>query len=182
MSVKHSLLALLSDAPATASALQQAFADYMQGLWPLNIGQVSQTLARLHRDGLIEDAGTTTGPTGRKAELYSITQAGREELAQWWNSATHRPANDRDELVMKVAIAAIRCEVDVIEILDAQRFAALRSLRELTAATRDLPQTRCAEGLAAERRIFELEGQLRWLDRVEALSSPQPPHPASKEA
>ena len=51
MSIKHSLLALLADGPRSASQLQQQFSDRTQAVWPLNIGQVTQTLARLERDG-----------------------------------------------------------------------------------------------------------------------------------
>ncbi|WP_293768579.1 PadR family transcriptional regulator [uncultured Corynebacterium sp.] len=171
MSIKHTLLAELTRGPATASALQHSFAVAMDELWPLNIGQVAQTLTRLERDGLVERSGTTTGPTGRKAELYAITSAGRAELDSWWTTAIARPANDRDELVMKVALAAQRPDVNLLTVLDNQRFATLQAVRELTAVARTLPHTRSAQRLAAEHQIFTLEAQLRWLDRVEALSA-----------
>ncbi len=119
MSTKHSVLALLSDGPATASHIKQRFADSFDELWPLNMGQVAQTLSRLERDGLIANAGELTGPTGRRATSYAITDAGREELEAWWTSPAHKPAIERDELVLKVTLAAQRSDVDVITVLDA---------------------------------------------------------------
>ena len=82
MSVKHSVLALLSEEPATASHIKTRFADSFDGLWPLNMGQVAQTLSRLERDGLIATDGELTGPTGRRATSYAITDAGRTELTR----------------------------------------------------------------------------------------------------
>ncbi|PZO99179.1 MAG: PadR family transcriptional regulator [Corynebacterium urealyticum] len=172
MSTKHSVLALLSDGPATASHIKQRFADSFDELWPLNMGQVAQTLSRLERDGLIANAGELTGPTGRRATSYAITDAGREELEAWWTSPAHKPAIERDELVLKVTLAAQRSDVDVIAVLDAQRFATVRQLRELNRQISELPAERSAQRLAVERHIFDLESLSRWLDRVESLANP----------
>ncbi|MDO5032682.1 PadR family transcriptional regulator [Corynebacterium sp.] len=172
MPIKHSVLALLSEQPATASHIQQRFAEAMGGVWPLNIGQVAQTLSRLERDELITTAGEVTGPTGRRATSYAISPAGAEELRRWWTSATEKATIERDELVLKVTLAAQRSDVDVIAVLDTQRFATLRQLRELNQQASQLPETRCAQRLAVERQIFELESLSRWLDRAESLSQP----------
>lgn len=170
MSIKHSLLSLLSAEPATASMLQSHFAEALDGLWPLNIGQVAQTLKRLERDNFIEEHGTAVGPTGRHATTYHITTQGRAELADWWTRGVAKHALERDELVLKVALAAQRSDVDAIEILDAQRFATLKQLRLLNQQAAELPETRSATRLALEREIFDLEALLRWLDRAEALN------------
>ena len=181
MSVKHSVLALLSEEPATASHIKTRFADSFDGLWPLNMGQVAQTLSRLERDGLITTDGELTGPTGRRATSYAITDAGRTELAEWWTSTTHKDSIERDELVLKVTLAARRSDVDVIAVLDAQRFATVRQLRELNRQAAELPAERSAQRLAVERQIFDLESLSRWLDRVESLTNPSAPT-SSEEA
>lgn len=174
MSIKHSLLALLADGPHSASQLQQQFSDRTEAVWPLNIGQVTQTLARLERDGLIETAGTITGANNRPADIYSLTDRGRELLDDWWSRPVHRPATDRDELVIKVALAAHDPGIDLIAMLDRQRRSTLARLRELNHSSRSLGHSRTAERLQVERRIFDLEAEARWLDRVEALSRPTP--------
>ena len=168
MPIKHSLLALLADGPRPASQLQQQFSERTQDVWPLNIGQVTQTLARLERDGLVEVAGTITGANNRPADTYRLTDDGQELLDAWWHSPVHRPATERDELVIKVSLAAQNRAIDLIGLLDRQRRATLTRLRELNRASRTLDHTRTAERLQVERRIFDLESELRW-------PSPTPP-------
>ena len=59
--------------------------------------------------------------------------------------------------------------------LDAQRFATVRQLRELNRQAAELPAERSAQRLAVERHIFDLESLSRWLDRVESLANPSTP-------
>ncbi|HEY3035181.1 MAG TPA: helix-turn-helix transcriptional regulator, partial [Streptosporangiaceae bacterium] len=54
MSVRHALLALLSEGPKYGLRLQQEFEERTGEVWPLNVGQVYITLQRLERDGLVE--------------------------------------------------------------------------------------------------------------------------------
>lgn len=178
MSVKHSFLALLSEAPRSAAQARKAFELKLGGLYSLNMGQVTQTLARLERDGLVTISGKTISSNGRHADLYEITPAGLRELDSWWSEAFSTAATDRDELVIKFALAAQhdgRDGIDFIEILDAQRYAALRALRSLNRQADETASNRNSHRLAIEKRIFELEAQLRWLDRIESLPAPQAP-------
>lgn len=177
MPIKHSLLALLADGPRSAGQLQQMFTDRTENVWPLNIGQVAQTLTRLERDGLIETAGQITGANNRPTDTWRLTAPGTALLHEWWTEPVHRPASERDELVIKVSLAAQNGDVDLIGLLDRQRRATIAALRELNLASRSLDHTRTAERLQVERRIFDLESEARWLDRVEALSRPHPQEP-----
>ncbi|MGP6174987.1 PadR family transcriptional regulator [Corynebacterium sp. A21] len=184
MSIKIALLVLLQDEPRSASQLQQDFAAATEEIWPLNIGQVTQTLGRLQRDELIESAGTITGPTGHTAEVYRLTPTGQQTATQWWSSPVLTPATERDELVTKVSLAARRPEIDLISVLDEQRNAVIAELRELNRNSRALPDSRTADRLLHERRIFLLEAQASWLDRVESLAAPDftpPPPPNESE-
>lgn len=54
MAIREALLALLEQSPSTAYQLKQGFERATSRIWPLNMGQISTTLQRLHRDGLIE--------------------------------------------------------------------------------------------------------------------------------
>lgn len=69
MSIKHALLVLMLDEPTSASQLQTKFEETM-GIWQLNIGQVTQTIQRLQRDGLAETAGTTVSSNGRTVDTF----------------------------------------------------------------------------------------------------------------
>ena len=50
MSVRNALLALVAQQPAGVYRLKQMFEEQTCGAWPLNIGQVYQTMQRLERD------------------------------------------------------------------------------------------------------------------------------------
>ena len=57
MSVRHALLALLSDGPKYGMQLRDEYEATTGDIWPLNVGQVYTTLQRLHRDGLVDAEG-----------------------------------------------------------------------------------------------------------------------------
>src|SRR5438046_9259053 len=80
MSVRHALLALLSEGPKYGLQLRQEFEAKTGEVWPLNVGQVYTTLQRLERDGLVEsdDAGSDGPQKG-----FRISAAGQGELLEW---------------------------------------------------------------------------------------------------
>ena len=153
MSIKLALLSLLADHPRGVGQLRHDFEDITKHTWPVNVGQVFQTIQRLERDGLIAHHGSEIGETGRSAEIYAITQAGRDVVHDWLTTASMRPRDDRDELVIKIAIAA--------------------QLGEITRLKAQTPAEQSAERLLYERRIFDLEAEARWLDHVETLATPR---------
>lgn len=53
MSIRHGLLALLDRGPRYGYQLRTEFESRTGATWPLNVGQVYTTLARLERDGLV---------------------------------------------------------------------------------------------------------------------------------
>lgn len=164
MSVKHSLLVLLSTEPMYGAQLRQEFESRTGGTWPLNVGQVYTTLGRLERDGLVQVAGEADDE-GRIA--YSLTEAGRAEVAAWWASPVERESTPRQELAIKLALAVTVPDVDVPSVVQNQRTATMTHLRDLTrvkaGAGDDL-----AWGLVVENLIFTAEAEIRWLDHVEA--------------
>ena len=59
MSIRHALLALLSEGPKYGLQLRQEFEARTGEVWPLNVGQVYTTLQRLERDGFVASDDTT---------------------------------------------------------------------------------------------------------------------------
>ena len=78
MSVRHALLALLSEGPKYGLQLREEFEARTGEVWPLNVGQVYTTLQRLERDGLVESDGADEGPQ----KAFQITESGAAELAE----------------------------------------------------------------------------------------------------
>src|SRR3982074_1147399 len=104
MSVRHALLALLSERPKYGLQLRQEFETRTGSVWPLNVGQVYSTLQRLERDGLVEsesDSEVEAGPP----RAYRLTAEGAAELDEWLHTPPDLGSPPRDELVIKVLVA-----------------------------------------------------------------------------
>ncbi|MGO4599875.1 PadR family transcriptional regulator [Terrabacter sp. 2RAF25] len=178
MSVKQGMLALLAEEPMYGARLRSEFEARTGGTWPLNVGQVYTTLARLERDGLVEPVGGSDDE-GRIA--YRLTAAGREEIAAWWLTPVDRDSTPRDELVIKLALAVTSPGIDVPRVVQTQRTATLKHLRDLTrlkSRASDEPDAHdLAWLLVLENLLFAAEAEVRWLDHVEATLSRMPAAP-----
>ncbi|MFH8344952.1 helix-turn-helix transcriptional regulator [Streptomyces sp. NPDC018045] len=79
MSLRHAVLGLLAEAPASGYDLMKTFDVSLAHVWPATQSQVYGELNKLTAADLIEVA--SHGPRGRKE--YAITKAGRAELHHW---------------------------------------------------------------------------------------------------
>jgi DNA-binding PadR family transcriptional regulator len=164
MSVRHALLALLSEGPKYGLQLRQEFEARTGEVWPLNVGQVYTTLGRLERDGLVESDGSgEDGPQNR----FRVTEEGEEELTRWLRTPPDLSSPPRDELVMKILIALGLPEIDVHEVVQAHRRYLVELMQEWTrlkeyAADRDLSFT-----LVVDAELYRLDSVVRWLDAAE---------------
>lgn len=166
MSVRNALLALVSQQPAGVYRLKQMFEEQTCGAWPLNIGQVYQTMQRLERDGHVTSHGETNA--GRDSEVFELTDSGRELLTQWWTSPVRRERPERDELVMKLAVAAADPGVDVAALIQIQRRSTVQTLRDITRLKANADESELAWKLILERHVFDLEAELNWLNHIES--------------
>jgi DNA-binding PadR family transcriptional regulator len=165
MSVRDSLLAILAQGPCYGYQLRAEFDRRTGATWPLNVGQVYTTLARLERDGLV-----TQGETDADGRVnYAITPAGRDAASRWLSEPLARTLSERDELATKIALAVTLPGVDAISIIRAQRVRTAAELAELRAARETVEGEKSASGAAAslilEARIGSAEAELAWLDR-----------------
>ncbi len=162
MSVRHGLLALLAEQPRHGYELRAEFERRTGSAWPLNVGQVYTTLARLERDGSVHAEGENDA--GQKG--YAITPEGRAELATWFATPVRREDRPRDELAVKLALAVTTPGVDVAAVLQAQRTDTLRALQDYTrlkrTGTDDL-----AWSLVLDALLFSAEAEARWIDHCE---------------
>lgn len=164
MAVREGLLALLSDRPRHGYDLRAEFEARTAELWRLNSGQVYTTLDRLERDGLVDATDDPGDATGRR-RLYRVTEAGRAELRAWLDGASWTAEPHRDELLMKVLLAA-HDPVRAREVVDGHRHALLARLHQLRREQRRAPSS-LAHDLVADALVARLEADLHWLDRCE---------------
>lgn len=192
VSVRLGLLALLDGADMYGYQLKSAFETNTGGVWPLNIGQVYTTLARLERDGLVAssardgngggggDADADGGRADDRQHVYSITAAGRRVLADWFAESPVDGPPPRDELIAKILLAAAGDLDRALAVVTAQRtalFSALQARRRALRAARSADEaggapSGAAEALAAalvqDALVIRAESELRWLDQCEA--------------
>ena len=182
MSVRHALLALLSEGPKYGLQLREEFEARTGEVWPLNVGQVYTTLQRLERDGLVEsDAAGDEGPQ----KGFRITAAGEEELAEWLRTPPDLSSPPRDELVIKILVAARLPGVDVHEVIQAHRRYLVQLMQQWTRIKEDDDGHDLALGLAVDAELFRLDSVTRWLDAADgrlkraAAAGPPPPTPST---
>jgi DNA-binding PadR family transcriptional regulator len=165
MSVRHALLALLSEGPKYGLQLGQEFEARTGDVWPLNMGQVYTTLQRLERDGLVESDGA--GEDGPQ-KGFRITDAGAEELQAWLRTPPDTSAPPRDELVIKVLIAIRLPGVDVLDMVQVHRRHLVETMHHYTRLKEEAGEHDIGLLLVADAEIFRLDAVVRWLDAAEA--------------
>jgi DNA-binding PadR family transcriptional regulator len=177
MSVRQAMLALLEQGPMYGYQLRAEFEERTGSTWPLNVGQVYTTLARLERDGLVEklEGEAADEPADRGTDhgaIYRVTEAGRDEVAAWFTTPVARTQPPRDELAIKIALAVTMPGVDVAGLIQQQRSATMAALQDYTRLKRRLagdPDTDdLAWGLVLDSLVFAAEAEIRWLDHCEA--------------
>lgn len=161
--IKGALLSLLSKQPKYGYLLKVEFEKITASAWPLNIGQVYTTLSRLERDELVRSIGEDS----EARPLYEITEAGKSELKKWYQQPVERIATSRDELTLKVLLAAATNVCDPEDTIANQRQQSMRKLQEYTIERRTT--TDFTEQLHTERLILHLKAELQWLDLAEEL-------------
>lgn len=164
MTIRQSILALLAQHPAHGYGLKSEFERNTAGTWPLNVGQVYTTLARLERDGLVQV--DQVDESGR--QTWKLTRAGRTALAQWYETPVVETPPSRDELALKVLLAVAADKVDVSRILETQRVATMERIQQYTRHKRSLdPVGQLPLTLLLDALILKAEAEVRWLDICE---------------
>jgi DNA-binding PadR family transcriptional regulator len=164
MSVRHALLALLSEGPKYGLRLREEFEDRTGEVWPLNIGQVYTTLQRLERDGLVESDGDGQDSPQKR---FRITTDGQAELSTWLRTPPDMSSPPRDELVIKVLVALRVPGTDVREVIQAHRRYLVELMQQWTRIKEEQAEHDLALGLAVDAELFRLDAVVRWLDAAD---------------
>ncbi len=162
MTVRHALLALLTEGPKIGLRLREEFEERTGDVWPLNVGQVYTTLQRLERDGLIE---SNSDDEDSRHKDYRITVEGSREVETWLRTP---PAAipPRDELVIKVLVAIGVPGADLPAILQTHRRRLVELMQTYTRMKEDaLDDVRIA--LVVDAELFRLDALMRWLDSAD---------------
>jgi DNA-binding PadR family transcriptional regulator len=163
MSVRHAMLALLSEGPSYGLQLREEFEARTGDVWPLNVGQVYTTLQRLERDGLVVSEGDDDSPQ----KAFRITEDGVRELDTWLRTPPDLSSPPRDELVMKILIALRVPGASVSEVIQAHRRYLVELMQQWTRIKEDADPADLSLGLAVDAELFRLDAVVRWLDAAD---------------
>ncbi|WP_316316363.1 PadR family transcriptional regulator [Clavibacter michiganensis] len=166
MSVRHALLAVLTEGTCYGYQLRTEFSRRTGTSVPLNVGQIYNTLDRLERDGLV-----VKGATDEEGHVpYTITGAGHAEVEAWLASAVG-PVGVRDELLVKVTLALSLPSGDALEVVRTQREGSLTEAAALARIRSELEtdggEVAIAHLLAVEAQEAQVAARLAFLDAAE---------------
>ena len=164
--LRYVLLGLLDAEPRYGYELKAVFEQFLGGTWPLNIGQIYTSLARLEEEGLVRSQVVPQGSTPDR-KVYEVTARGRKELKAWANTITDEPVKLREELFLKVAVLSLKDGTAARDVIHRQRVAHLARLADL-GELQDDPEHHPATGLLLEAAMLRTEAELKWLDAVES--------------
>jgi DNA-binding PadR family transcriptional regulator len=179
VSVRHALLALLSEGPKYGLQLRQEFEARTGEVWPLNVGQVYTTLQRLERDGMVEaDDDAEDGPQ----KGFRLTEQGAVELALWLRTPPDLSSPPRDELVIKVMVALRMPDTDVHEVIQVHRRYLVELMQQWTRLKEDEAGFDLGFALVVDAELFRLDALVRWLDTAEGRIKRAASEPLRPEA
>jgi len=164
--VQEVVLALLAKEPSHGYELRTRLQDALGPLGEaMNAGQIYVTLGRLEKAGLVEVQPAAGQGDRADRKVYALTADGQQRLADWLaDVAWPKPAPA--EFHLKLMAAATAGLADPVSIVDTQRRALLRSLRDAQRAAMSEPSGSAA-GLLLEGAVLRLQADLRWLEACE---------------
>jgi DNA-binding PadR family transcriptional regulator len=159
VSTGHALLGLLEERPRHGYELKRLHDRLFSNGKELRFGQVYASLSRLLRDGLVV-VDAVEREVGPDRKTYAITPDGVTRLEGWLVDPVDPRIYLQSVQFTKVVLALMSGR-SAEEILDAQRSAHLKTMRELT---RKKTSGDVADALAADFALFHLEADLRWIE------------------
>ena len=167
MSLKYGLLGLLVEEPLHGYEVKNRFEAMLGGTWEVNIGQVYTTLQRLERDGLVRPAGER-GDRGKL--LYEISDSGRKALNEWLAQPESGPQELREDIYVKLLLAARLANGDLGPLLGRQKRAYLQRLRDLNQLeTRARKDGRTDLARLVRGALLHTEADNKWIDELSEM-------------
>jgi len=165
VSVRTTLLAILTIGPAYGFQLHGELESRTAGRRTVNVGQIYGTLERLVKQGSVESGGSTADGL----PLYRITTEGRAEALDWLTSIESPNGEEWNDLVDRVLISSSLPHVDTV--------ALIARYREHWQATAECPENVPSpigqELLETGARVALATAAVAWLDSAgESLRDP----------
>jgi DNA-binding PadR family transcriptional regulator len=119
MSLKHSILALLSIEPKTGYQLSKDVQDSITFFWKATHQQIYRDLVSLEENGWVKHREVSQEDKPDK-KIYSLTKAGSKELMRWMKEPSEIPAT-RDSFMIKLFMGHLAESTVLLEDLRIQK-------------------------------------------------------------
>ena len=164
MSLKYGLMGLLAEEPLHGYEVKNRFEAMLGGTWDVNIGQIYTTLQRLERDGLVRPVGAR-GDRGKL--LYELSETGRTALEDWLAEPESGPQELREEIYVKLLLAARLANGDLGKLLSRQKRSYLQRLRDLNRLEeRARKDGRSDLARLVRGALLHTEADIKWIDEL----------------
>ncbi|MET9392854.1 PadR family transcriptional regulator [Streptomyces sp. NPDC006624] len=185
MSLKYAVLAALLEGEASGYELSKVFDVSLANFWASTPQQLYRELERLTRDGLIR-ARVVRQERRPDKRMFTLTEAGREDLRAFAATPPRRPTAIRDELLIKIQAMdtadpeAIRALIEERAAWARGKLARYQRVRDRLLAGRDEEEylreaERVGPYLTLMGGIAFEEENLRWCARVLAVVTQRAP-------
>ena len=165
----HLILSLVDEGPMHGYEIHQRISNMpgINKIWNIKQGLLYAKLEKLKDAGLIEDA-----PGKPEANLlrryFRLTPAGKTALNAWIDSPVLRARDIRQEFLAKLIVARKYSDERALTLLRAQREVFLRWHTSLAEQTAPKDRADLDSWVVHSYRLFRDEGNMRWLDDLEA--------------
>ncbi|MDC0610112.1 PadR family transcriptional regulator [Vibrio sp.] len=171
MSLPHVILTVLSTRDATGYDITKEFSSSIGYFWKASHQQVYRELNKMGQQGLVTCVlEPQEGKPDRK--VYSITDAGRTTLGEWFDQPTAHPTV-RDEFSAKLMACAVQPATpyrdQMIELISESK-KLVSHFKEIEAAYYATPESldkqQRLERLTLRRNILAREAWVNWAEEV----------------
>jgi DNA-binding PadR family transcriptional regulator len=162
---KFAILGMLDMSPMSGYDIRKCSDHSISHFWKEDYGHIYPTLKLLLDQGLATKAEEPASERKPAKHVYSITGAGREELATWLAEAPNAP-NLRIELLLKVFFGS-RAEPDRLKsMLKAEEASCRRSSEELVATEKQLVEGGAGNGRETRFQLMTLRYGKRYYESL----------------
>lgn len=164
MELQYAVLGFLEAEASYGYELKKLYDKFFATKKPILSGQVYSTLARLKRDGRVEEMREVEQDGGPERIKYQITNLGLEYFQDWLETPEKPAENLQTTLYIKTVLALMRGD-DASKFLYNQRHFHIERMRELNRKRNEAPLTK---KLLIDHALFHIEADLRWIDLTES--------------
>lgn len=178
--LKYAILGLVKRKPVTGYDITKYFSDMLSKFWEAKHSQIYPELKRLVDEGLVEYAVTIQGEKLEK-KLYTITEAGSEELISWLNTDEALSPVPKDAFRLRMYFGENLSAPELMDLLSRQiekLETRVHSLETRMAELGEVPQTWTpvlSEHLLMRGGISRDKAYIDWIKECIELIGCEPP-------